>query len=99
MRTLMSGLAPKHRAGLLSGIYLFSYLGAAIPAFVAGELISTWGLSTVTPAYGGLIILLALTAVLIVTVTGNRTTPLVWPTPPQPPKKNRCHHESPSCPP
>jgi hypothetical protein len=30
MRTLMGGLAPTDRAGVLSGIYLFSYLGAAI---------------------------------------------------------------------
>jgi MFS family permease len=74
MRTLMSGLAPGHRAGLLSGIYLFSYLGAAIPAFVAGELISTWGLSTVTRAYGGLVVLLALTAIVIVTATRDRST-------------------------
>ncbi len=74
MRTLMGGLAPGHRAGLLSGIYLFSYLGAAIPAFLAGELISTWGLSSVTRAYGGLVIFLALAAVLIVTATSNRST-------------------------
>ncbi len=74
MRTLMGGLAPGHRAGLLSGIYLFSYLGAAIPAFVAGELISTWGLSTVTRAYGGLVIFLALAAILVVTATSSRDT-------------------------
>jgi MFS family permease len=72
MRTLMGGLAPADRAGVLSGIYLFSYLGAAIPAFVAGELISSWGLSTVTRSYGGLVIFLALTAIAIVTVTARR---------------------------
>jgi predicted MFS family arabinose efflux permease len=72
MRTLMGGLAPTDRAGVLSGIYLFSYLGAAIPAFIAGELISTWGLSTVTRSYGGLVVFLALAAITIVTVTGRR---------------------------
>jgi MFS family permease len=76
MRTLMGGLAPADRAGLLSGIYLFSYLGAAIPAFVAGELISTWGLSTVTRSYGGLVIFLATTAIVIVTVTARRPSPM-----------------------
>ena len=68
----MGGLAPAERAGVLSGIYLFSYLGAAIPAFVAGELISSWGLSTVTRSYGGLVVFLALAAITIVTVTGRR---------------------------
>jgi MFS family permease len=72
MRTLMGGLAPTERAGVLSGVYLFSYLGAAIPAFIAGELISTWGLSTVTRSYGGLVVFLALAAITIVTVTGRR---------------------------
>jgi predicted MFS family arabinose efflux permease len=72
MRTLMGGLEPGHRAGLLSGSYLFSYLGAAIPAFVAGELISTWGLSTVTRSYGGLVVVLALSAIVIVTATTRR---------------------------
>jgi MFS family permease len=72
MRTLMGGLAPTERAGVLSGIYLFSYLGAAIPAFIAGELISSWGLSTVTRSYGGLVVFLALAAITIVMVTGRR---------------------------
>jgi predicted MFS family arabinose efflux permease len=72
MRTLMGGLAPADRAGVLSGIYLFSYLGAAIPAFIAGELISSWGLPAVTRSYGGLVIVLALTAIAIVTLTGRR---------------------------
>lgn len=72
MRTLMGGLAPADRAGLLSGIYLFSYLGAAIPAFVAGELVSNWGLSTVTRSYGGLVVFLAITAIVIVTATARR---------------------------
>jgi MFS family permease len=72
MRTLMGGLAPADRAGLLSGIYLFSYLGAAIPAFIAGELVTTWGLSTVTRSYGGLVVFLAILAMGIVTITARR---------------------------
>lgn len=72
MRTLLGGLAHAERAGLLSGIYLFSYLGAAIPAFIAGELVSSLGLSTVTRSYGGLVIALALAAIVIVTLTARR---------------------------
>jgi MFS family permease len=72
MRTLMAGLAPTDRAGLLSGIYLFSYLGAAIPAFIAGELVTTWGLSTVTRSFGGLVVCMAILAMAIVIVTARR---------------------------
>jgi MFS family permease len=72
MRTLMAGLAPTDRAGLLSGIYLFSYLGAAIPAFIAGELVTTWGLSTVTRSFGGLVVCMAILAMAIATVTARR---------------------------
>jgi MFS family permease len=68
MRLLMTGLATIDRAGLLSGIYLFSYLGAAIPALIAGQLVNTWGLSTVTRSFGGLIVGMAILAMAVVTV-------------------------------
>jgi MFS family permease len=51
MRALLAGAQPDERAGLLSTIYLISYMGTAIPVLVAGELTKTVELFQIAVGY------------------------------------------------
>ena len=66
MRSLLTDLDPGRRSGVLSAAYLISYLGSALPAYLSGLLTGPWGLTAVTRAYGGLVILLAILAIAVV---------------------------------
>ena len=63
MRRLLDMTPPADRAGALSAAYFVSYFGAAIPSFAAGLLTGPWGLTTVTDAYGALVLVLILIAI------------------------------------
>lgn len=43
MSTVLDGLDASDRAGVLAAVYLVSYLGAAVPSFLAGVAVSSWG--------------------------------------------------------
>lgn len=59
LRTLIPQAAPHERAGLLSAIYVVSYLANSIPAVVAGALISVLGLTPTAIGYAGMVLLLS----------------------------------------
>lgn len=66
LRTTLAAAAPHERAGLMSALYIISYLAFSVPALVAGSLIPLVGLIATAEGYGiGLVLLsgLALFAV------------------------------------
>lgn len=72
IRTLLDRTTQHERAGALSAVYLVAYVGAAIPAFLAGVFIAPWGLSTVTDVYVCLVVALAATAAVILVMSKRR---------------------------
>ena len=61
---MTAGVAPGHRAGLLSSIFVVGYLAFSIPAIVAGVVSASAGLQVTAEVYGAVVILLALGAAL-----------------------------------
>lgn len=59
LRMLLATAAPTHRAGLLSTIYVVSYLAFGVPAVIGGLLEPTVGLVPVIAGYGAFIVLAA----------------------------------------
>jgi predicted MFS family arabinose efflux permease len=57
------GVAPGHRAGLLASTFVVGYLAFSVPAIAAGIAVSSLGLARTTEVYGGVVIVLALIAV------------------------------------
>ena len=60
LRTLLPTAEPHHRAGLLSALYVLSYLAFSLPAVAAGLSVPVLGLATVAYVYGGAVIVLAI---------------------------------------
>lgn len=60
LRTLLPQAAPHERAGLLSAIYVVSYLSHSIPAVAAGAVAGAAGLVPTAIGYAGAVLLLAL---------------------------------------
>lgn len=54
IRSLLDGIAPHDRAGVLSLIYATSYTGAAVTSFIAGQLSKFMDLFQLVTCYGGL---------------------------------------------
>lgn len=63
---------PHERAGLISAIYVVSYLAFSIPALVAGVLITDEGLRTTALGYGIVVGAVALATSIYDTVAGSR---------------------------
>jgi predicted MFS family arabinose efflux permease len=59
LRMLLATAAPTHRAGLLSTIYVVSYLAFGVPAVIGGLLEPTVGLVPVIAGYGAFIVVAA----------------------------------------
>lgn len=59
LRTLLPQAAPHERAGLLSAIYVVSYLSHSIPAVAAGAVAGRIGLVPTAVGYAGMVLLLA----------------------------------------
>jgi MFS family permease len=59
LRMLLATAAPTHRAGLLSTIYIVSYLAFGVPAVIGGLLEPTVGLVPVLAGYGAFIVVAA----------------------------------------
>jgi hypothetical protein len=55
---------PAERAGLFASMYIVSYLAFSVPAVIAGEAVPPLGLRITATAYGLVVIVLALVAVL-----------------------------------
>ena len=54
IRSLLQGVSPAGRAGVLSLIYATSYTGAAVPSFIAGQLSKFLDLFQLVSCYGAL---------------------------------------------
>lgn len=52
IRSLLEGVSPRERAGVLSLIYATSYTGAAVPSFIAGQLSKFLDLFQLVSCYG-----------------------------------------------
>ncbi|MDM7892975.1 MFS transporter [Curtobacterium caseinilyticum] len=65
LRMLLATAAPTHRAGLLSTIYVVSYLAFGVPAVVGGLLEPAVGLVPVIAGYGAFIVLAAVVALVL----------------------------------
>ena len=64
LRTLLPQAAPHERAGLLSAIYMVSYLSHSIPAVAAGAVAGEVGLVPTAIGYAGMVLLLAVVVLL-----------------------------------
>lgn len=64
LRLLLPQAAPHERAGLLSAIYVVSYLSHSIPAVVAGAVAGRIGLVPTAAGYAGMVLVLALVVLL-----------------------------------
>jgi MFS family permease len=62
MATVTRGLAPEARGGLLSSVFVVSYLAFSIPAIAAGVAAGSVGLTATAVVYGVVVIVLALVA-------------------------------------
>ena len=65
LRMLLATAAPTHRAGLLSTIYVVSYLAFGVPSVIGGFLEPALGLVPVLAGYGAFIVLAALVALVL----------------------------------
>lgn len=76
LRMVVPHTAPHERAGVLSLLYVVSYLGLGVPAVIAGELIvHGGGLLQTVREYGTAVVLLALVALTGLLLSGRRTQP------------------------
>ncbi len=71
LRTLLPQAAPHERAGLLSAIYVVSYLSHSIPAVAAGAVAGEVGLVPTAVGYAGLV--MALAVFVLLGLLRNRT--------------------------
>ncbi|WP_375492507.1 MFS transporter [uncultured Jatrophihabitans sp.] len=62
LRAVTQLAEPHERAGLLSAVYIVSYVAFSVPAVVAGVLITHIGLHTTTLGYGALVLAVAAVA-------------------------------------
>src|SRR5205085_720711 len=62
LATVTRGLAPEARGGLLSSVFVVSYLAFSIPAIAAGVAANSVGLTTAAVVYGAVVVVLALVA-------------------------------------
>lgn len=62
VRSLVPLAAPHERAGLMAGFFALSYLAFSVPAIIAGLGTGLFGLHATTLGYGGLLVAMALVA-------------------------------------
>ncbi|MFK4296583.1 MFS family permease [Arthrobacter sp. GAS37] len=70
MRALLSRTLPPERAGLLAVVYATSYVAAAVPGLIAGQLSRTVGLFNITAAYA--VVTMVALLVCIASTRGHR---------------------------
>ena len=64
LRSVVPLALPHERAGLMSAFYVLSYLAFCLPTLLAGNLTRSFGLIATTYGYGGVLIVLALGALI-----------------------------------
>ena len=64
VRSVVPLALPHERAGLMSAFYVLSYLAFCLPTLLAGNLTRSFGLIATTYGYGGVLIVLALGALI-----------------------------------
>ncbi|MGT2460601.1 MFS transporter [Sinomonas atrocyanea] len=72
LRILMPQADPRERAGLLSAVYVVSYLANSVPAVAAGALAQEIGLKATAISYSGMIVALALVVLAGATLRPHR---------------------------
>jgi MFS family permease len=70
-RSLVAGARPEEVAGLISAVYLVSYLGAAVPSFFAGRIADRYGFPPVVDGYAVFVVLLAIVAGVLLVGLGS----------------------------
>jgi predicted MFS family arabinose efflux permease len=73
MATVTRGVAPGERAGLLSSVFVVSYLMFSLPAIAAGLAVGEIGLERTAEFYGTVVIVLALSAAAGLALRRRRT--------------------------
>jgi predicted MFS family arabinose efflux permease len=77
--TITAGVAAGYRAGLLASIFVVGYLAFSVPAVAAGIAIGQIGLQRTAEIYGAVVIVLALCAVVLLTLRRRRAEPVPAP--------------------
>lgn len=80
LRTLVPLAQPAQRAGLLSAVFLASYVALGVPAIVAGVLVTRAGLVATAHTYATVVILLASVSLIATSLRrflGGRRRPVV----------------------
>ncbi|WP_155122406.1 hypothetical protein [Burkholderia ubonensis] len=72
VRSVMPLAQPHERAGLMAAFYVESYLANSLPAMLAGYMTPRLGLLKVANVYGGALVLLVLTG-LVLTIVRHRS--------------------------
>jgi hypothetical protein len=72
MATVTRGVVPGERAGLLSSVFVVSYLMFSVPAIAAGVAVGEIGLERTAEIYGAAVIVLALSAAASLLWRGRR---------------------------
>jgi MFS family permease len=81
MATVTHDVEPGERGGLLSAVFTASYLGFCLPAIAAGIAATSLGLALTAQVYGGVVIVLALTAVAGLLLRREPARPATQPAP------------------
>lgn len=71
LRLLLATAPASGRAGLLSSVYVASYLAFGVPTVVAGVFVPTSGLTVVLTVYAGFVVLSAVTALVLQRAMGR----------------------------
>jgi MFS family permease len=65
MRSLLGGIGPADRAGLLATVFLLNYSSAAVPSLIAGRLTTTFSLVQIAAGYAVLVLIGVLVVLLL----------------------------------
>ncbi len=71
LRSVSQLAEPNERAALLSAVYVVSYLAFSLPALVAGVVTTHIGLRDTSYGYGGFVLVVALSAVVVERILGR----------------------------
>ncbi len=71
LRSVSQLAEPNERAALLSAVYVVSYLAFSVPALVAGVVTTHIGLRDTSFGYGGFVLVVALSAVVVERIVGQ----------------------------
>lgn len=76
-RSLVASARPEEVAGVISAVYLVSYLGAALPSFLAGRFADRYGFPAVVDGYAVFVVVLAVAGGLLLVRLPRQETVIV----------------------